>query len=139
MAKASLVLPDGTKVNIEGTSEEVAVLLAKCSSTAPAASRSADKKGIKKGRSDGGSPPKRAKAKGPVGLLTELAGEGFFKSKRILPEIQKQLEENGHIYFAAKDHSIRSLRIKSNGNPDEIWVHLTNKDDPLPRGRALAC
>jgi outer membrane protein assembly factor BamB len=49
------------------------------------------------------------------------------------------VEKNGHIYFAAKDHSIRSLRIKSNGNPDEIWVHLTNKDDPLPRGRALAC
>ena len=49
------------------------------------------------------------------------------------------VEKDGHVYFAARDHSIRSLRIKSNGNPDEIWVHLTNKDDPLPRGRALAC
>ena len=49
------------------------------------------------------------------------------------------VEKDGHVYFAARDHSIRALRIKSNGNPDEIWVHLTNKDDPLPRGRALAC
>lgn len=49
------------------------------------------------------------------------------------------VEKDGHIYFSAQDHSIWSLRIKSNGNPDEIWVHLTNKDDPLPRGRALAC
>ncbi|MCH8205615.1 MAG: PQQ-binding-like beta-propeller repeat protein [Chloroflexi bacterium] len=49
------------------------------------------------------------------------------------------VEKDGHIYFAAKDHSIRSLRIKSNGNPDEIWVHLTNKDDPIPRGRSIAC
>jgi len=92
MAKANLVLPDGTKVNIEGTAEEVAVLLAKCSFTAPAASRSADKKGIKKRRYGGGSSPKGAKAKGPIGLLTELAGEGFFKTKRMLPEIQKSLK-----------------------------------------------
>ena len=98
MAKASLVLPDGTKVNIEGRAEEVAVLLAKFSSRAPAAPRSAGKKAVKKRRSSGGSPPKRAKAKGPVGLITELAVDEFFKSKRMLPEIQKKLEENGHIY-----------------------------------------
>ena len=49
------------------------------------------------------------------------------------------VEKDGHIYFAARDHSIRSLRIKSNGNPDEIWVHLTDKDDPLPPGGARAC
>ena len=99
MAKASLVLPDGTKVNIEGNAEEVAVLLAKCSSTAPAAaSRSAGKKGVKKRRSGAGNPSTRTKSKGPVGLITELAEEGFFKTKRALPEIQKKLEENGHIY-----------------------------------------
>ena len=43
------------------------------------------------------------------------------------------------VYFAARDRSIRALRIKSNGNPDEEWVHFTNKDDPIPRGRAPAC
>ena len=96
MAKASLVLPNGTKVNLEGTAEEVAVLLARCSSTAPVTSRSVSNKGGKKRRSGGGSSPK--KAKGPVGLITELAEEGFLKSKRTLPEIQKKLEESGHIY-----------------------------------------
>ena len=98
MAKASLLLPDGTKVNIEGTAEEVAVLLAKCSSTEPADSKTASKKRGKKRRSSGGSPPKKAKVKGPAGLITELAEEGFFKSKRMLPDIQKKLEEKGHIY-----------------------------------------
>ena len=44
-----------------------------------------------------------------------------------------------HVYFGVRDNSIRSVRIKPNGNPDEVWVHVTNEDDPLPRGRASAC
>jgi outer membrane protein assembly factor BamB len=47
--------------------------------------------------------------------------------------------EGDVIYLGARDHSIRALRVKSNGNPDEVWVHLTNRDDPIPRGRAPAC
>ncbi|MCD5398259.1 MAG: PQQ-binding-like beta-propeller repeat protein [Dehalococcoidia bacterium] len=43
------------------------------------------------------------------------------------------------IYFAATDKSIRALSISGNGNPDEEWVYLTDKDDPLPRDRAKAC
>lgn len=49
------------------------------------------------------------------------------------------VEQGGVIYFGARDRSIRALRIKANGNPDEEWVHLTNKDDPLPRDREHAC
>ena len=49
------------------------------------------------------------------------------------------LQHEGIIYFAARDRSIRALRIKPNGNPDEKWVHFTNKDEPLPQGRAPAC
>jgi hypothetical protein len=44
------------------------------------------------------SAPKRARSKGPVGLITELAADDFFKTKRMLPEVQKKLEEGGHIY-----------------------------------------
>lgn len=47
--------------------------------------------------------------------------------------------QDGHVYFAVRDNSIRSVRVKPNGNPDEVWVHVTNEDDPLPRGRASAC
>ena len=49
------------------------------------------------------------------------------------------VERDGIVYLAARDRSIRALRIKPNGNPDEEWVHLTNKDDPLPRTNAPAC
>lgn len=47
--------------------------------------------------------------------------------------------EDDIIYFGARDHSIRAVRVKENGNPDEEWVHFTNKDDPLPRGRVPSC
>jgi len=31
------------------------------------------------------------------------------------------------------------VRVKESGNPDEEWIHFTDRDDPLPRGRAPAC
>ena len=43
------------------------------------------------------------------------------------------------IYFGAVDHTIRGLRIKANGNPDEEWVYVTDADDPHPPDRAKAC
>lgn len=99
MAKANLTLPDGTTVKIEGTAEEVALLITKCASTKSSSRMPARKKSNRKPRSSGGIVSKKSKAaKGPVGLITELAEEGFFKSKRMLAEIQKKLEEGGHIY-----------------------------------------
>ena len=49
------------------------------------------------------------------------------------------VERDGFVYFAALDGSIRALRIKATGNPDEEWVHFTDQDDPLPRDRAPSC
>ncbi len=98
MAKASLVLPDGTKVQIEGTAEEVAVLLAKCSSGASSSRAPTVKKKAKRRATAPAAAPRKPKGKGPIGLIRELAAEGFFKSKRMLPDVQKKLEEGGHIY-----------------------------------------
>lgn len=59
---------------------------------------------------------------------------------RIGEDVRTPLVTDGDlIYFGAKDKSIRALSIGSNGNPDEEWVHFTDKDDPLPRDRAKAC
>jgi hypothetical protein len=99
MAKANLVLSNGVKVQIEGTAEEVAVLLTKCSSsTPPPEPPKKNRKLPKRGSVRSGAPVRKPKAKGPVGLITELAAEDFFKTKRMLPEIQKKLEQGGHIY-----------------------------------------
>ncbi len=96
MPKANLTLPDGTVVTIDGSTEEVAKLLQTFSSSrhAPAA---------KSRRSTGGRRATSAKStarkrQGPTTYLLELRDEGFFKTKRFLNEIQKKLEERGHIY-----------------------------------------
>ena len=46
------------------------------------------------------------------------------------------VEQDGVVYLGATDNSIRSLRIKPNGNPDEEWAHFTDEDDPIDRGRS---
>ena len=46
---------------------------------------------------------------------------------------------DGVLYLSVSDHSIRALSIKSNGNPDEEWVHFTNKDEPFDLDRIPDC
>ncbi len=55
----------------------------------------------KKGRPKAGEQPgakQTRKPSGPKGLITELVAEGFFDEWRTLPDIQKRLEDRGHIY-----------------------------------------
>ena len=49
------------------------------------------------------------------------------------------VEHDGIVYFGAADSSLRALRIKSTGNPDEEWVHYTDRDDPVPRDEPKKC
>lgn len=131
MAKAKLVLPDGTKVDIEGTAEEVAVLLAKFQGTDPGGSGApapAERKKAKKKSKSGASGGKAKKSGGPTALVTELADEGYFKSKRTIGDIQKKLEERGHIYATTsispvltrltRNRTIRRLKEK------KVWVYV---------------
>jgi len=95
MVKANLILPSGTKVHFEGTAEEIAVLLSKFSGG------SEEQVGTNRGQKRKHSAPKEKGPKsrsGPTGLVLDLINEGYFKSRRTLPEIQKKLEEKGHIY-----------------------------------------
>lgn len=43
------------------------------------------------------------------------------------------------VFLSAKDKSIRALRVKTNGNPDEEWVHQPDEETPVQRGRAPDC
>ena len=43
------------------------------------------------------------------------------------------------LYVSAGDHSIRALRVKSNGNPDEEWIHFSDQLDPVPLDWDPAC
>ncbi len=96
MTKANIVLPDGTTVAIQGTAEEVAGLLAKFSQ--PSVQLRRGRKGGQKKRQPGGQARGESRKGGPTALIAELAEEGYFKSKRLIGDIQKKLEERGHIY-----------------------------------------
>jgi hypothetical protein len=49
------------------------------------------------------------------------------------------------VYFSARDHSVRSLLIKQNGNPDEKWdsPYFSDKakdnEDPTPNDWSPSC
>ena len=85
MAKANLQLPDGTTVNIEGTADEVAMLLARFSGTAapaavapPTASKPARKRNAAKA---GGDRQPQAKAQGAATSDRRTRPRGFFQDK----------------------------------------------------------
>ena len=93
MPIAALVLPDGTKVTIEGKTHEVAAVIKKISSSPGGAS-------VQKKSGTKSTPTSKAKTqpKGPIGHVAALRDEGYFKARRTLADIQQKLEERGHIY-----------------------------------------
>ena len=43
------------------------------------------------------------------------------------------------LYFRSDDRSIRALEVNANGNPDEIWVHRSDQDNPVSRDWTRSC
>ncbi|MBM3934038.1 MAG: hypothetical protein FJ319_07020 [SAR202 cluster bacterium] len=72
--------------------------------------------------------------------IVNAADGSSTNSCNIGPAIRAPLTvADDRIYVSAADRSIRSLTIKSNGNPDEEWVHRSNKEDPVDNESASAC
>jgi|CXWL01.1.fsa_nt_gi hypothetical protein len=92
MPKAQIALTDGTKITIEGTSDEVSAFISKFSASAPLSSKEQKRSGKK-------SEQRTLKSKpGPVDLISELIDGGFFKKPKELGSIRLALEEQGHYY-----------------------------------------
>ena len=105
MAKANIVLPNGTKVDIEGTTDEIREILNTLGKT-------------KQDQEVEPSPPaaevpRGKKSFGLTGLITELKSNGFFKQKRSLKEIQERLESEGYIYPTTSIQPILLNLLKS--------------------------
>ena len=87
MAKAHLSFPDGTKVLIEGTPDEVGSLVARFSKMSGSAEPAKS------------TPPKKSTARpGIIDLISQLIDGGFFKEPRELGAIKTALAEQGHHY-----------------------------------------
>lgn len=100
MAKANLLLPDGTKVIIDGTADEVASLLARFSSDSDSGKGSREKSsrsGLRKPQSEAKARNKMART-GPTEYIRDLIEEGYFKTKREIGTVRDKLEERAHIY-----------------------------------------
>jgi len=89
MAKAHITTPDGVTIKIDGTSDEIAALVAKFRSTVsgnarPARAGKKQRKGVQKVQL--------------VDLVDSLIDGGFFKTPRDLAAVRSALAEMGHHY-----------------------------------------
>ncbi|SRR5258706_7142896 len=94
MPKANIVRPDGTKIVIEGSVAEIAALLQSYEGEGRGVKSEAKPHGPKKTTGK----TQRKIPRGPTAYILALRDEGFFKTRRSLGDIQKKLEESGHIY-----------------------------------------
>jgi len=86
MAKANITMPDGTKMRVEGSAEEITELVRKLQgSTNPTRTAS---KGVKERR-------KRLRL---VDHIEGLIDKNFFRTPRGLSEVRDKLREIGHVY-----------------------------------------
>lgn len=72
--------------------------------------------------------------------LVRLAGGQDERPCNIGEDLRASVTVSGNtIYVAGDDHSIRALNIKSNGNPDETWVHFTDSAIAVPLDSTKVC
>jgi hypothetical protein len=88
MPTASITLPGGAKVVIQGTQAEVVELIAKFQGGSPALVKGPERSLMK-------AATKRA---GPLRLIGDLIDADFFKSPQELGAVRMALEAQGHFY-----------------------------------------
>jgi hypothetical protein len=87
MAKAIMTTLDGATVTIEGSQDEVAALLTRLGGNKPTQEH------------ETGSKTRLPKSKPtPMGLISDLIAEGFFREPRELGAVRLALRERGHFY-----------------------------------------
>jgi hypothetical protein len=91
MASAKIQLPDGTEVTIEGTPEEIGRVLA-LYGPRDLADESPTKKKPRR------SSVTARSGSGAVSHLRDLIAENYFSERRSLANVQRRLEELGHIF-----------------------------------------
>ncbi len=114
MAKANIDLPDGTKIVIEGSVDEVAKIVSLVQGTIDQPSQRV-------------SPTKKTK-RGAKDYIRDLKREDFFKQKRSLSEVQKALEARGHIYAVTSLSGLMLELVRSNElgrmKEDRMWMYV---------------
>jgi hypothetical protein len=130
MAKANLTLPNGTTVVIDGSPKEIAELMSLYSGASKVDDSELLFRSDKHSKSKAvNKEDKSSGKKGPQSYILELTKTDFFKQKRTISEIQKKLEERGHIYAQTsistplirlvRTHELRRIKDKKS------WVYVS--------------
>ncbi|HWY61402.1 MAG TPA: hypothetical protein VNW15_05830 [Rhizomicrobium sp.] len=93
MAKAQVVTKDGTTIMIEGTPDEVSLMIERLSAKKTQPSGRA----VKPQRTKSAKRTNRIKT-GPAALIAQMIEAAFFKKPRGLGEIRSDLAQNGYFY-----------------------------------------
>jgi hypothetical protein len=108
MAKAEIILPNGTKINIEGTSEEIIKIKEAITHEEKNYSKQ-NTSSIQKSSSS-----KRSSKEGPLVRIRNLIEDNFFKEKRTIEDVRKKLEEKA-IFYKVSDLSTSLIRLVKKG------------------------
>jgi len=128
MAKAEIVLPNGTHVSIDGSPEEVAKVISLYGGGLSNIVKSSVSRSGKAKKASLVSTSRKNVKIGPQYYISMLAEDGFFKKKKTIANVQSKLEEMGHIYAQSsisaplirlvRSHQLRRIKEKDG------WVYV---------------
>ncbi len=107
MAKANIILPNGTRIDIDGTPEEIIKIKESLSNEETTQKRT--RKAVKSNSSQ-----KKPSKEGPLARIRNLIEKDFFKEKRAIEDIRKRLEEMA-IFYKVSDLSPSLIRLVKKG------------------------
>ena len=107
MAKAEINLPNGTKITIDGTPEEIIKIKESLSNEQPTSTK-------KKQVVNKNSMPRKVSKEGPLVRIRLLIEKKFFNEKRTIENVRKKLEEMA-IFYKASDLSTSLIRLVQSG------------------------
>jgi hypothetical protein len=130
MAKANITTPDGTTINLEGTSDEIAALVTKfglVSKSATPAAAAAPLRAATPAATSKAKPARKGKV-GPAALIAEMIESGGFQKPKLFSEIRAELAQGGYHYERtsinpALNRALRNRelrRIKKDGH----WAYV---------------
>jgi hypothetical protein len=119
MAKAEITTPQGVRIKLEGTSDEIAQVLDKLDKKVSSADRPRQIKS---------SSPRKSGRVLLVDHIASLIDSDFFKKPRGLAEIKAALEEMGHHYpvTTLSPVMLRQVRKKflRRIREDKLWTYV---------------
>jgi hypothetical protein len=108
MAKAEINLPNGTKITVDGTPEEIIKIQGAFSRPSEYERKDSRVYGSKV------IPKKKPNKIGPLGRIRNLIEEDYFKDKRTIEDVRKILEERA-IFYKSSDIAPSLIRLVKKG------------------------